>query len=46
MILESIFDIARYVFIIWFTTELRHCINYETLFIGTYIENGTEVHPG
>lgn len=32
MFLQSAFDISQYVFIIWFTTELRHCVDYDMLF--------------
>jgi len=34
MALDVLFDIIRFVFIVWFTTELRHCINYDLLFAG------------
>ena len=32
MFLQSAFDISQYIFIIWFTTELRHCVDYDMLF--------------
>lgn len=32
MALDVLFDILRFVFIVWFTTELRHCIDYSILF--------------
>lgn len=32
MALDVLFDIIRFIFIVWFTTELRHCVDYSVLF--------------
>ena len=48
MFLQSAFDISQYIFIIWFTTELRHCVDYDMLFSnGNFTEERRYVleHP-